>query len=268
MSDPKIFIVADDLGLDPTLNQGIFFALKNKLVNAVSIMPASEAFSDAVRGLNEIPQAVVGIHLVLVEEKSLLPRQEIPSLVSANGCFYKNHQIFFLRYLLGLINLNEVEQECEAQIKRCLDAGLKPAFINSHQHLHLLPKFFIIIAGLAQKYKIPYIRLVNEPLAIGGSWLRKLQLVVLKLLSKRARANMPSQLEVNDFFVGFINAGHLKREDIEAARRLASQNPGKRIELGCHPGFEDNDLRKKYAHWHYHWQKELTVLEATSVTYD
>lgn len=268
MSDPKIFIVADDLGLHPTLNKGIFFALKNKLVNAVSIMPSCDAFGDAVNGLKEIPAAQVGIHLVLVEEKSLLPRQEIPSLVKTNSHFYKNHRVFFLRYLLGLINMEEVRKECEAQIKRCLETDLKLTFINSHQHLHLLPEIFEVVSTLAQKYKIPYIRLVNEPLTGPGGWFRKVQLAVLNVLSKRARSKMPSQLQANDFFIGFINAGHLGEKDIQIARQIASQNLGQLIELGCHPGFEDDDLRKKYAHWQYNWQKELTVLKTTPAAHD
>ena len=41
-------IIADDLGLHPSVNDGIIFLLKNKYISGASIMANGQAFDDAV----------------------------------------------------------------------------------------------------------------------------------------------------------------------------------------------------------------------------
>ena len=150
-----------------------------------------------------------------------------------------------------------------AQLNKCIQAGIKPSFINSHQHLHLLPGITEIVVKLAKERQIPHIRIVNEPLSVsGGKLLRKLQLLFLNFLSAIAKRKVrKAGLVCNDFFVGFVNAGDLSRKDIELAKELSSKYPNKIIELGCHPGFENDELRKKYKNWgNYNWEEELTLL--------
>ena len=207
-SKQNIFIVADDLGLAPVVNEGIFFAFKNRLINGASLMANGEAFDDAVQRIKDAPSSNIGIHLVLVEEKSLT---QIKSP--------KNYKTFFVRYLLCLIKKNEIEKECEAQIRKILGAGIKPQFINSHQHLHLLPGIFDIIISLAKKYGISYIRIVREPLTSRGGLFRKTQLVFLNFLSWMAKNKISrAGLGHNDFFVGFMNAGNLGPDDLVMAK--------------------------------------------------
>jgi len=261
----KLIVVADDLGLDESINDGIFFAFKEGLLDWASLMANGKAFEHAVAGIKATPSLKVGIHLVLVEEKSILLRNEISSLLNREGLLYKSHRIFFIRYILGLIKRNELKKEIEAQIKKVLETGIKPQFINSHQHLHLLPSITNIVVSLAKKYDIPYLRIVNEPLELSGGVLRKIQLCFLKFLSRRAhRKIIVSGLMRNDFFVGFLRAGNLSKSDIDFARRLNRKYPEKIIELGCHPGFENEVLQKTYQHWNYHWQKEIEVLKTSS----
>ena len=258
----NVFIIADDLGLHKSVNEGIFFALKNGLINGASLMANSEAFDDAVIKLKELPSANIGIHMVLVEEKSLLDKNNIPSLVDNNGLMHKNHRVFFIKYVLGLIKKKEIEKELEAQMEKIINAGINPKFINSHQHLHLLPGIIDITIKLAKKYNIPYIRIVNESLVIGGRLTRKIQLLFLRILSSLAAKKIKkNNLICNDAFVGFLNAGNLKNADIAHSFNLIDKNPHWHLELGCHPGFEDGEGIAKYAHWKYNWEKELDLLK-------
>src|SRR3989344_4216602 len=256
-----IFIVADDLGLAPAVNDGIIFLLKEGKVDGASLMANSEAFDDAVRQCLEVELLNIGIHLVLVEEKSLLDKGQVPTLLNHKELLHKNHRMFFVRYILGFIKKNEIEKECEAQIHKILRAGIKPQFINSHQHLHLLPGIIDITISLAKKYSIPYIRIVKEPLRSKGGLFRKAQLIFLNFLSWMAKKKISkSGLRDNDFFVGFMNAGNLGINDLVLAKKLQNKYSDKIIELGCHPGFEDAELVDKYGHWQYNWQKELEIL--------
>lgn len=257
----NLLITADDLGLAECVNDGIFFAAKNGFINSTAIMANGEAFYHAVKGLKEIPQIYIGIHLILVGEKSILKKKEIPSLIGRNNLLFKNHKIFFIRYLLCIIKKEEIRKELEAQIKICLQNGIKPCWLNSHQHLHLLPAVSDIVIELAKKYGIPYLRIMNEPLYGPGSFFRKLQLIVLNFLGYCTREKAKKAgLKTNDFFVGFVNAGRLCPEDFKKTVMLKEKYPGKQVELGCHPGFENPELRRRYEHWHYHWENDIKVL--------
>lgn len=247
-------IIADDFGLHKSVNDGIIFLLKGGKISGASLMANGEAFDDAVKQCLDFKFSSIGVHLNLVEQDSLVLGKPMS----------KNHRVFLLKYIFSLIRKDYIRQELEAQIKKCIQAGIRPAFINGNQHLHLLPGIMDIVIDLAKKYNITYIRIVNEPAnLLSGKLLRKLQLLFLNFLSAKAKKKIQKAgLRGNDFFVGFINAGILEKNDIEKAKELALKYPDKIIELGCHPGYEDNDLRNKYRHWQgYSWQKELELLE-------
>lgn len=246
-------IIADDFGLHKSVNDGIIFLLKKGKTDGVSLMANGEAFDDAVGKLRNIPSSNIGIHLNLVEQDSLVLGKPMP----------KNHRVFLLKYILGLVGKDYIRQEFEAQIRKCIQAGIRPAFINGNQHLHLLPEIMDIVIDLAKKYNISYIRIVNEPINLfDGKSFRKLQLLFLNFLSSKAKKKIQKAgLQCNDYFVGFINAGKLEDNDIRKAKKLAQEYSDKIIELGCHPGFEDEDLLIKYEHWgNYNWKKELELL--------
>ena len=246
-------IIADDLGLHERTNEGIIDLLKNGKISGASLMANGQAFDDAVIQLKNVSNPNIGVHINFVEERSLMSGKLMP----------KNHKIFFVKYLLGLVKKEYIREEAEAQIRKCIQFGIRPAFINGNQHLHLLPGIMDIVIDLAKKYKIPYIRIVNEPTNLfNGRFFRKLQLLFLNFLSAKAKKKIQKAgLECNDYFVGFINAGSLGESDIKFAEKLVNKYPDKITELGCHPGLENNDFRMKYVHWgNYNWQKEFNLL--------
>jgi len=251
----NLIIIADDLGLHPKVNEGIIKALREDWISGASLMANGEAFDDTINKLMAVEPPLmlnIGIHFGLVEEKSL-----------TGMILPKDHVVFFVKYMLGLIKLSDIEKELRAQLDKCIKAGVKPSFINSHQHLHLLPGIMNIVVKLAKEYKAPYIRIVNESIRGNGGLFRKLQLFVLKKLSEAAKNKIKTAgLGCNDYFVGFLNAGDLTDEDIEGAKDLAKKFPDKIIELGCHLGFENEELKNKYKHWGgYNWEKELELLK-------
>ena len=247
-------IIADDLGLHKSINDGIIFLLKNGKIDGASLMANGEEFEDAVRQCSDIQYLNIGVHLNLVEQSSLITGKSMP----------RNHRVFFIRYAMGLVNKNYIHKELKAQIERVVQAGITPDFINGNQHLHLLPGIMDIVIKLAKEYRIPYIRIVNEPISLReGKLFRQVQLMFLNFLSKLAEGKIrKAGLICNDYFIGFINAGNLTRSDIKQAQELASRYPGKIIELGSHPGFENDDLRTEFKHWGYfNWEKELNLLK-------
>ncbi len=241
-------IVADDLGLAKPINDGIFELLKTGRISGASLMANGEAFDDAVNRCLEVQLPNIGVHFVLVEEKSITGI-ELP----------KNHKSFFLKYILGIISKKDIESELKAQVNKIISAGVRPVFINSHQHLHLLPGIMDMVIEIAKENNITYIRLVDEPMHGNGKIFRKIQLVFLRFLSSLARKKLnKAGLVYNNKFIGFINAGDLGMKDIEIAKQIKDGI----IDMGCHPGYEDEELRKKYGWGNaYNWQKELKMLK-------
>lgn len=120
-----------------------------------------------------------------------------------------------------------------------------------------------IVIKLAREYNIPYIRVVNEQLNLSkGRLLRQIQLVLLNFLSQLAANRIKKAgLKCNDYFIGFINAGEIGESDIRTAKQLAQKYPDKIIELGCHPGYENTELKTKYSRWgNYNWGEEFKLL--------
>jgi len=244
-----IKIIADDLGLDESVNQAIVSLLKEKAIDGASLMANGQAFEDALVRIRELNfESNIGAHLVLVGEKSIL-----------GGDLNPDYKVFFIKYLLGKINFKNIEDELRAQLKKIVDAGIQLRFLNSHQHLHLLPKLGLITIKLAKEFNIPYIRTVSEPF-YAGSFFRRVQLILLRYfssrLTKRIKAN---NLQTNDCFAGFLKAGSIGLKDLEKARELARKNPSKIVELNCHPGFENPELRGRYK-WGYSWEAEYNLL--------
>ena len=247
-------IIADDLGLHKSVNDGIIFLLKEGKIDGTSLMANGEAFEDAVEQCIDARLSNIGVHLNLVEQVSVISGKPL----------LKNHRIFFVKYILGFIPKNIIREELKAQVEKVIRAGIRPVFLNGNQHLHLLPGIIDIVIDLAKKYEIPYIRIVNEPVnLLSGKLLRKLQLLSLNFLSVKAKKKIQKAgLQCNDYFIGFVSAGSLSHSDIKFAEKLVAQYPDKIIELGCHPGYETEEFKNKYFHWgNYNWQDEFELLK-------
>src|SRR3989344_9672078 len=170
--------IADDLGLHKSVNSGIVFLLREGKIDGASLMANGEEFEDAVKQCLENKLLNIGVHLNLVEQQSVLSGERM----------LKNHRIFFIKYIMGLINKEYIRKELRAQVEKVIQAGVKPIFLNGNQHLHLLPGIMDVTVKLAEEYQIPYIRIVNEPISLnGGKLFRKMQLVFLNFLSQSAK---------------------------------------------------------------------------------
>src|SRR6266849_6501592 len=116
----RVIVNADDFGLTARVNQGVLEAHTRGILTSASIMAVGQAFEHAARLARATPALDVGVHLTLVEERPLLPRYQIPSLVGPEGRFPRHADRFVLRYFAGRINLLEVRQELAEQCRRGL----------------------------------------------------------------------------------------------------------------------------------------------------
>lgn len=253
----RLIVTADDVGLHPGMTRGALAAHDGGIVTAVSVSPNGRAFEPAVELLRERPRLEVGVHLTLVGERPLSPPGRIPSLVGADGALHAGYPAFAARYALGRIRAADVETELRLQVERLLATGLPVVHLNSHQHLHLLPRVFDAVLKLAGEHRIPAVRIPNEPEA-GRLSPRGLQLGLLNALGRRARAR--GRAASPDRTIGVLSAGHLTAETL---RRCLDGVEGV-TELVCHPGLGGPEIAAEYA-WGYGWDEETAALRDPSL---
>jgi len=252
-----LIVTADDVGLHPGMTLGAVKAHDEGIVTACSVVANGRAFEPTVEMLRDRLRLDVGVHLTLVGERPLSPPEKVRTLVDRSGVFLRDFRIFTQRYLLGGIAAGEVEQELRRQIERLLAAGLRVVHANSHQHLHVLPRVFEIVLRLAEEYRIPFVRIPDEPAAVRRASPRALQIGILNGIGRTARRRLMENgsIRAPDRTIGILDAGGLTFEKLS---RLLKDVEGV-TELVCHPGVDDSALAAEYD-WGYEWDRETEAL--------
>jgi hopanoid biosynthesis associated protein HpnK len=258
----QLIVNADDLGLTPAVNRGILRAFREGIVTSASLLVTGSGFEEAVALARQNPELDVGLHLALVEERALLGREVLPTLVDETGRFPRTSAEFIRRAVLGRISWDLVEREIAAQIALFQQTGLRLSHVNSHQHLHMLPPVFQIVSRLTRGMDNVWVRNSSGPWrkSPGVPMERWVQQVGLNLTCLSARALHGSPLpEMPDGMHGFEVGGCLTRAALE---QILRKIPDGLYELICHPGEDDADTRRRYSHWGYRWAEELEALTA------
>ena len=97
-----LIVTADDFGLDVAVNEAVQQSHVNGILTAASLMVAAPAAAQAVEVARSLPGLRVGLHVVLADGSSILPRRLIPDLVDANGRFATGMLLNSLRFVASL----------------------------------------------------------------------------------------------------------------------------------------------------------------------
>jgi predicted glycoside hydrolase/deacetylase ChbG (UPF0249 family) len=219
----KLIVNADDLGLSPEVNAGIFHAHAQGVVTATTCLVTLEGFDDAVAGLLRHPDLDPGVHLNLTWGRpaaaSPLPR------LAPKGLFLGKRRLA-LALALRRIPEEEIQAELVAQLDR-YEAHLgAPSHVDVHQHFHVFGAVWRPLEGLVRDRRIPFLRIPAEKTG-GGLFIRH----VGRTFRHRPRPAPPPRS--TDHFRGLALPGRLETPDlIRIARDLL---PGL-TELMVHPG--------------------------------
>jgi len=261
---PTLLVVnADDFGLTTEINEGIELAHQQGILTSTSLMPVGNAFDSAVNIARQNSKLGVGIHLTLVEESPLSQADQVRSLLDAEERFHRSAKRFGIHYLAGRIDLHQVELELDNQMMKVFDTGLRITHLDSHQHIHLLPRVADVIRKLAKKYGVSCIRSTTErfDFSHGSARIppsRHVELALIRLLNYLSGRD---RLESVDYFAGFVQGGCLDEQSLLGI--LDNLQPGCSTELMCHPGIGHGDNGK--SHWDYDWNTELKALISPKV---
>ncbi|MFO5437844.1 MAG: ChbG/HpnK family deacetylase, partial [Dolichospermum sp.] len=85
-----LIINADDFGFSHDVNAANIQAHAEGILTSPSLMVPGDAAQEAIALAKNHPHLAVGLHLVLVCGKSVLPPDKIPHLVDSQGNFSHN----------------------------------------------------------------------------------------------------------------------------------------------------------------------------------
>ena len=239
---PRLIVTADDFGLSPGVDEGILEAFRCGIVSSTALLVNFPDAAEAVVRLGQEPNLEVGLHLNLTAGPPVLPPMRVASLVGANGTFH-NFTAFFAQAALSRINWNEVALEWRAQFERGLDLGCQFTFVNSHQHVHMLPEAARICSQLANEFGVGPIRLSNFGFS-NVLWPLSLKALALNPFVPAVRRIFKKD---RVFFAGSIFEIPPGKCD-SALRRVSNRIRGLGAgthELVCHPAHIDSVLRSR-----------------------
>ena len=233
-----LVVRADDYGLSPGVNQAIQQGLEAGFLTGTSIMMGSPHSEEALRWASSHPAFRFGVHLNLTLGRPLLAATEVPSLVTRAGAF-RSLPRFLLRFFTGRVRSREVRAEWRAQIAAIRRRGIAVTHLDSHQHVHLLPRFCSrITVPLAREFGVE-VRTMDGPVRGGGLRL-DLKGWLLWLASRSARrAGIGTYASVRGAGTALMH-----RPTLAVLQSLLGRmKPGRTYELVVHPGLVDMALK-------------------------
>ncbi|MGI9592638.1 MAG: hopanoid biosynthesis-associated protein HpnK [Myxococcota bacterium] len=213
----KLIVTGDDFGMAIPVNEAVEIAHRDGILQAASLMVGGEAADDAVERAQRLPSLRVGLHVVLVEGRPMLPPEQVPDLVDGNGEFRGQLAASGLRFFFRPGIRRQLEAEIRAQFEAFRKTGLALDHVNAHNHMHLHPTVLSLLLRVGREYGLAAIRVPYEPpqaswRASGeGRWRRALQAFALapwtSLLRSRLRRG---RIKSNDFVFGLHDTGRME----------------------------------------------------------
>lgn len=164
----RVIVTADDFGLAIPVNEAVERAHRDGVLTAASLMVAEPAADDAIARARALPRLRVGLHVVVVDGRPVLPPEQLPDLVDAHGQLRSDLARAGVRYFFHPRARRQLEAEIRAQFAAFAASGLPFDHVNAQCHMHLHPTVFGIILKVAREYGRPPMRIPFEP--YGPSW--------------------------------------------------------------------------------------------------
>lgn len=253
-----LIVNADDLGISPSVSEGIITSHKKGIVTSTSVMVNVPSAKDGfLKAQTRAPKLGLGLHITLSYGSPVLPAKEVQSLVDDDGNFLPFP-------LLAEFSPEELRTEIYAQFDQFIQlSGKIPDHLDSHQFMaNVHPTAFEAMLELATEHKIP-IRPPSMFLSI-----EKLH----QFMKSRGTPSLPAldqkipllqnigshypQVQWPHFFEHRFYAKEVKVKNL---LQILKELPKGITELMCHPGYIA-DLQNDY----YREEREIEVTVLTS----
>jgi chitin disaccharide deacetylase len=234
----RLILTGDDFGLAVPVNEAIADAHARGVLTAASLMVGSAAADDAVDRARRLPTLRVGLHIVLVEGRPLLPPAQVSELMGVHGEFLSSPVRAGFRFCRPEAR-RQMEAEIRAQFEAFRRTGLPLDHVNAHNHLHVHPVVLGLLMKVGREYGMPAIRLPWEPPV--RSWRATRRGLPAKLAAAlflapwlglmRARLNRAG-IKTNRHIFGMADSG---RMTLDRVLEFVKQLPDGDTEVYFHP---------------------------------
>jgi chitin disaccharide deacetylase len=215
----RLVVNADDFGISEGVNEAVVRAFREGVLKSCSLLVTGPAFDHAVRLAKGNRGLAVGIHLVTVMGRPVLPSSQIPNLLDEEGNFLDNPRSAGLKYYFSKQARLELRRELTAQFEKFKSTGLGLSHIDSHLHMHVHPVIFAEAIKLGERYGVKRMRVPEEELRAAIRFDRNqfykkaLYALLFTLLARR----MKKKLEKRNFVFprrvyGNIQTGKMSEE--------------------------------------------------------
>jgi hopanoid biosynthesis associated protein HpnK len=223
-----LIVTVDDFGAAIAVNEAVERGHREGIVTAASLMTGGTACADAVERARRLPGLGVGLHVVLVDGRPVLPPAQIPALVGADGYFHADMLRTALAIALSPAARAQMRAEIDAQFAAFAATGLRLDHVNAHKHFHLHPMIAAAILKTGKHYGMRAMRVPHERAA---SWAMRHW---SRHLAKRLRR---AGVLVNDEVVGLRWSGAF---DAGKMRQALNALPDGLTEFYCHAANADS----------------------------
>ena len=159
----RLIVTVDDFGLAIPVNEAVERGHREGIVTAASLMVAEAAADDAVARARANPTLAVGLHVVVVAGRPVLPPERIPDLVGSDGLFSNELARAGVRYFFRRSAQRQLEAEIRAQFDAFRATGLALDHVNAQCHYHLHPTVLGLILKVSRDYGRPPMRVPESP---------------------------------------------------------------------------------------------------------
>lgn len=231
----QLIVTADDFGAAREVNEAVEQAHRNGILTAASLMVGAPAAFDAVARARTMPDLRVGLHLVLVEGRPVLPPEAIPDLVTRSGMFRTDMAWLGAEIFLRPAVRKQLEGEINAQFDAFQAMGLPLDHVNAHKHYHLHPSIAGLILKVGRRFGLKAARVPYEPQSVlariepGAKGAGPFLGLWTGLLRRRFQAE---HIRTTDRVFGLAWSGALTRDRLLGLLRHLPEGSS---EIYCHP---------------------------------
>ncbi|WP_296612915.1 hopanoid biosynthesis-associated protein HpnK [Sphingomonas sp.] len=159
----QLIVTADDFGASVEVNEAVEHAHRDGILTAASLMVTGDAIDDAVARARAMPALGVGLHVVLVEGRPILPPERVRALVDADGKFRTDMARAGVTIFASPAARRQLAAEVDAQFAAFAATGLPLDHVNAHKHFHLHPTIAGTILKAGRRHGMRSARAPVEP---------------------------------------------------------------------------------------------------------
>jgi chitin disaccharide deacetylase len=159
----RLIVTADDFGAAREVNEAVEAAHRGGILTAASLMVAASAADDAVARARQMPSLRIGLHVVVVEGRPVLPASAVTRLVNDNGEFRSDMAALGAVIAVSKLARRQLAAEITAQFEAFHATGLRLDHCNAHKHFQLHPVICGMIAAIGARFGLRAARVPFEP---------------------------------------------------------------------------------------------------------